>query len=114
MVYCHGCGAEIHNSAPTCPHCGAPQRSSATASQGADSSSGTSLAQVASFIIACVTFLATLDDSPWDEDMLIGFWFLELIAVVCALVGLAESSKTKGFGVAGLILAALAAFTLTP
>lgn len=26
MVYCRGCGKEIHESAPTCPHCGAPQK----------------------------------------------------------------------------------------
>jgi TM2 domain-containing membrane protein YozV len=26
MVFCRGCGKEIHETAPTCPHCGAPQR----------------------------------------------------------------------------------------
>jgi len=25
MVYCRGCAKEIHESAPTCPHCGAVQ-----------------------------------------------------------------------------------------
>ncbi len=25
MVFCRGCGKEIHEIAPTCPHCGAPQ-----------------------------------------------------------------------------------------
>lgn len=25
MVFCRGCGKEIHESAPSCPHCGAPQ-----------------------------------------------------------------------------------------
>lgn len=25
MVFCRGCGKEIHESAPMCPHCGAPQ-----------------------------------------------------------------------------------------
>ena len=25
MVHCRGCGKEIHETAPTCPHCGAPQ-----------------------------------------------------------------------------------------
>lgn len=25
MVFCRGCGKEIHDSAPACPHCGAPQ-----------------------------------------------------------------------------------------
>jgi len=26
MVYCRGCGKEIHDSAVSCPHCGAMQR----------------------------------------------------------------------------------------
>jgi TM2 domain-containing membrane protein YozV/Tfp pilus assembly protein PilE len=26
MVFCRGCGKQIHSTAPTCPHCGAPQR----------------------------------------------------------------------------------------
>lgn len=25
MIYCHGCGKQIHETAPTCPNCGAPQ-----------------------------------------------------------------------------------------
>ena len=34
MVYCQGCGKEIHESAPTCPHCGAPQHGLASGSGG--------------------------------------------------------------------------------
>lgn len=26
MVFCRGCGKEIHDSAPSCPHCGARQQ----------------------------------------------------------------------------------------
>jgi len=26
MVFCRGCGKEIHETAPACPHCGAPQQ----------------------------------------------------------------------------------------
>jgi TM2 domain-containing membrane protein YozV len=29
MVYCSGCGKQIHDSAPTCPNCGAVQVSTA-------------------------------------------------------------------------------------
>ncbi len=31
MMFCRGCGKEIHESAPVCPHCGAPQGVSAPA-----------------------------------------------------------------------------------
>lgn len=33
MVFCRGCGKEIHESAVTCPHCGAPQKSAVSRSQ---------------------------------------------------------------------------------
>lgn len=32
MVFCRGCGKEIHESAPVCPHCGAPQKINNSAS----------------------------------------------------------------------------------
>ncbi|MET3116048.1 uncharacterized membrane protein YhaH (DUF805 family) [Undibacterium sp. GrIS 1.8] len=32
MVFCRGCGKEIHETAPTCPHCGASQTVSSTSS----------------------------------------------------------------------------------
>ena len=34
MVYCRGCGKEIHSTAPTCPHCGAQQIARAPAATG--------------------------------------------------------------------------------
>ena len=30
MVHCRACGKEIHETAPTCPHCGAPQLGATT------------------------------------------------------------------------------------
>lgn len=36
MVFCKGCGKEIHESAPTCPHCGAPQFTGGSSQNGAD------------------------------------------------------------------------------
>jgi uncharacterized membrane protein YhaH (DUF805 family) len=38
MIFCRGCGKEIHESAPTCPHCGAKQLTAA--SSGSTNSSG--------------------------------------------------------------------------
>lgn len=34
MVFCRGCGKEIHESAATCPHCGAPQGKGSSAAGG--------------------------------------------------------------------------------
>lgn len=37
MVHCRGCGKQIHESAPSCPHCGAPQAAVQSAHKGAAS-----------------------------------------------------------------------------
>lgn len=37
MVYCRGCGKEIHETAPTCPSCGAPQNLPQSAGNGSRS-----------------------------------------------------------------------------
>lgn len=34
MVFCRGCGKEIHESASACPHCGAPQKTISAAGGG--------------------------------------------------------------------------------
>lgn len=40
MVFCRGCGKDIHDSAPICPHCGAPQHSLTHAKPGGGISTG--------------------------------------------------------------------------
>lgn len=50
MVFCRGCGKEIHESAPTCPHCGAPQRSSSSATGASNNKSQTSAFLFAFFL----------------------------------------------------------------
>lgn len=39
MVFCRGCGKEIHETAPACPMCGAPQTGPATSARPALSTS---------------------------------------------------------------------------
>lgn len=46
MIFCRGCGKEIHESAKQCPNCGAPQ----AAAQGASSQSKLVLALLCFFV----------------------------------------------------------------
>lgn len=43
MVHCRGCGKEIHESASSCPHCGAPQQAAQAASASLKSQTAASL-----------------------------------------------------------------------
>jgi len=42
FVHCRGCGHQIHETAPTCPKCGAPQAVTAQAPLAAQASAGSS------------------------------------------------------------------------
>jgi TM2 domain-containing membrane protein YozV len=49
MVFCRGCGKEIHESALSCPHCGAPQKNSETLKLGVQAANGKSRTTAAIF-----------------------------------------------------------------
>ena len=46
MMFCRGCGKEIHESAPTCPQCGAPQGTATATAPAKGKPSYSSYAQV--------------------------------------------------------------------
>ena len=58
MVYCRACGKEIHESAPTCPHCGAPQIGAANKLDGYSSYSEVPFYRKNWFAILCAFVLA--------------------------------------------------------
>lgn len=72
MVFCRGCGKEIHEEAPMCPHCGAPQHLVAKKS----------------------TFALILFGIVWTFV----FWFLFLIITgfIMGLLGYADNAQSTG------------------
>jgi len=54
MVFCRGCGREIHDTAPICPHCGAPQ---AESNQVKNGSFGLAITSIVSAILSAVIFM---------------------------------------------------------
>lgn len=82
MIFCRGCGKEIHESATVCPHCGAPQVSTTSkASEG----------------------------KPWSTGRMalygISSFLLPLIGVIAGIVGLIKPATRKQGGI--LLLLAL-------
>lgn len=82
MIFCRGCGKEIHESATTCPHCGAPQGAQSAVTQNTG--------------------------QPWSTGRMVtyGFFsfFLPLIGFIAGIVGLLKEPTRKQ----GAILLALA------
>lgn len=82
MMFCRGCGKEIHESATTCPHCGAPQVAQAAVTQNAG--------------------------KPWSTGRMVMYglasFFLPLIGVIAGIIGMLKEATRKQ-GVVLLVLA---------
>lgn len=84
MVFCRGCGKEIHESANSCPHCGAVQRSGSSKSK-------TSAALLALFLGGVGAHKFYLGQTGKGFLYLIFFWtfipgliaFVEFIMLLC-------------------------------
>lgn len=91
MVFCRGCGKEIHESATTCPQCGAQQEKQSEAAQVAGKPWGT----VRMMIYGAFSF------------------FAPLIGLIAGIIGLTKAHTRKqgwillGLAVAGMVMYAL-------
>jgi hypothetical protein len=64
FVHCRGCGQQIHESAPTCPKCGAPQNLGVAASDAVATTPPTTYAQVPWFRRRWFIVLMVLSITP--------------------------------------------------
>ena len=105
MVFCRGCGKEIHESAPACPHCGAPQ--SAVAPPGSSLPAGSSWMAITSLVLGIVCVLAFFDDSQWDKDTILGLGIFAVAGLALGVASLSNQSAGKGMAIAGLVMSAV-------
>jgi hypothetical protein len=105
MIFCRGCGKEVHNSALMCPHCGAPQAAAATSGKDNDSK----WASITSFVWGVISFLLILDEpgGRWDHDTIIGGLFLGGISATFGVIALAGKQSAQWMAISGLILGLL-------
>lgn len=68
MVFCRACAKEIHETAPTCPQCGANQQLTIAATNGA----GSPWLAILSLVLGVICVLSLFDNSEWDRDTVFG------------------------------------------
>ena len=105
MVFCRGCGKEIHESAPACPHCGAPQ--AAVDAQGKQLPAGSIWMAITALVLGIVCVLAFFDDSSWDSETILGLGIFSVAGLVFGAVSLSNHSAGKGMAVAGVVMSAV-------
>ena len=102
MIFCHGCGKQIHESAPNCPQCGAAQKfKSEIRNQHAYHWSS-----VVSLVTGVVVILMLLTESSgkWDSDTVIGGLFLGAVPILFGGISLSRTHAGRWMAITGVVL----------
>lgn len=100
MIFCRGCGKQIHETAQNCPQCGKSQEIIANKAMHHWSA-------IVAFIVGIVVFILILSepDGMWDNDTVLGGMILAAIPIAFGLYSFSQSSKNdRWMGVTGVIL----------
>lgn len=110
MIFCTGCGKQIHETAPFCPHCGKPQ---ATAVPVHPAHAGVNAdplwAAITSLVLGVLCALAGFDDadSAWHDETIIGLALFSVVGFVMGIVSLNISKRGKSMAIAGMVMSGL-------
>ncbi len=108
MIFCTGCGKELHETAPMCPHCGKPQKAGAMVHPtNADLKAGPLWAAITSLVLGVLCVLAQVSDSSTDSDTTAGCAIFAIVGLVLGIVSLNISKRGKGMDIAGIVMAVI-------
>lgn len=102
MVFCRGCSKQIHESAPSCPQCGATQAVAASVNKESGWMS------IVSAILAGFMFLGSLDfEGGYDRDVIVGAGILGISSVILASISLYQHKPLKTLAIVAITFAIL-------
>ena len=101
MIFCRGCGKEIHETAPNCPHCGFVCISTSLQILQVKDSMWMS---VTAFVLAVLCILNWSGINNWDKNIKLGLWIFAIVSLALAITSLQQ--KMKGKIVAGISIGA--------
>ncbi|MEB0227330.1 DUF4190 domain-containing protein [Pseudomonas sp. 10S4] len=104
MVFCRACAKELHETAPTCPQCGASQHVALAATNGV---SAPWLA-ITSLILGIISILSLFDDSEWDRDTLFGLGLFSVAGLICGIISINQKKPGNSLAIAGVVMSAIA------
>ena len=106
MIHCRGCGQLIHETASTCPHCGAVQT---PPTPSAAAATGTLWLPVPAFISSLVAVLAFAGEDHPGRDLAAGIGLFAGVAIVLSGVALARQLRGRGLAIAAMVLGVIGA-----
>lgn len=109
MIFCSCCGKQLHESAPTCPHCGGVQRRQASAPVKGEGPVWLAIVALVSGII-CV--LALLSDEPMDEETVLGLFLFSLTGMIVGAISIKKYIAGKKMAIAAVVLSSISFLAL--
>ena len=100
MIFCRGCGKQIHDTALNCPQCGAIQRDVVNKTIYHWTS-------ITAFVIGIVVFLLTLTepDGKWDHETVLGAMILGATPISFGLYSFTQPSENgRWMGATGVFI----------
>lgn len=101
MVFCRGCGKEIHDTAPLCPHCGAPQN------QAGQFAGGSLWLAITSIVLAIFAAICAIQVNSFDRDQIVGGAAVAVLSLVTGAINLQQKKPGKGISVTAVIVSAV-------
>ncbi|MGE6387402.1 DUF4190 domain-containing protein [Pseudomonas sp. NPDC078416] len=101
MVFCRGCAKELHETAVTCPQCGASQITSATLPPANVRSPWMA---IISLMLSIVCTLALFDESEWDTETIQGLGLFSVVALILGIITINTKRPGYGMAIAGTVL----------
>ncbi len=99
MIHCRGCGQPIHETAPSCPHCGALQAAPVPVE-----TSGTLWLPVPAFVCGLLAVVGQFDDQQPARELALGAVLFSGIAIALATAALARQKRARGLAIAAVVL----------
>ncbi len=109
MTFCTSCGNPIHETALSCPKCGAVthltpiQRPSGKASLGMS---------IAALVLGALTILGLLEEDKITRDTLMGGAMFVVIGLTMAVINVSRPHTRNALAITALVVCAIAALAL--
>ncbi len=109
MIYCRGCGKPIHETAVSCPHCGAVIHPPLTKPSPGKVSLGLSIAAI---VLGGLTILGLFDEESITRETLIGGGLFTVLGLTFSVINLSRRQTRNAMAIAAFIVCAIAGLAL--
>lgn len=110
MIFCRGCGREIHETALSCPHCGGQQAVSAVPV--ASTGNQAVWMAVTSLVLGIFGLLIAVSEGIWTPADVVLELIFDLSGLAFGVISLSKQMAGKGIAITGVVLNALSLLIL--